>query len=56
VQLVATQAVALSAGLGDVATAAAIAMESLDAAVAALDADEPHDVHVQAARDALSPR
>ncbi|MBW1906031.1 MAG: hypothetical protein JRJ24_12120 [Deltaproteobacteria bacterium] len=55
VQLVATQAVALDGGLGDIATPAAIAMESLDAAVAALDAGEPHDVHVQAARDALSP-
>jgi hypothetical protein len=54
VQLVATQAVALSAELGDIATAAATAMESLDAAVAALDAGEPYDAHVQAAREALS--
>ena len=53
-QLVATQAAALDAGLGNVVVAAASAMESLDAAVAALDADEPYGDYVQAARDALS--
>ena len=53
-QLVATQSVALAAELDDVATAAAAALESLDAAVEALDAGEPYDMHVQAARDALS--
>jgi hypothetical protein len=53
-QLVATQAAALEAGLGNVVEAAASATESLDAAVTGLDADEPYGDHVQAARDALS--
>jgi hypothetical protein len=54
VQLVATEAVALGAGLDDIATAAATALGSVDAAIAALDAGEPYDAHVQEARDALS--
>jgi hypothetical protein len=53
VQLDATQTVALDARLGDVATAAATALEQLDAAVAAFDAGQPYDAEVQAARDAL---
>lgn len=53
-QLTATQTVALQAGLGDIAAAAATALEALDAAVEALDAGEPYDMHVQAARDALT--
>lgn len=52
-QLVATQAAALDAGLGSVVAAADSAMESLDAAVAAHDADEPYGDYVQAARDTL---
>jgi hypothetical protein len=54
VQLVATETVALGAGLDDVATAAASALGSIDAAIAALDAGEPYDAYVQEARDALS--
>ena len=54
VQLVATQSVAQSAGLVDVAAAAATAMESLDAAVAAFDAAQPYNGYVQDARAALS--
>ena len=54
VQLVATQAVALDGELSDLAMAVATAMESLDAAVLALDAGKPHSAHVQAARDALT--
>jgi hypothetical protein len=54
VQLVATQAAAIEAGLSDTAAAAVVAMKSLDAAVAALDAGEPYDSYVQAAREALS--
>jgi len=53
VQLDAMQAVARDAGLGAVTVAVAAALESLDAAVDALDAGEPHDVYLQAARDAL---
>jgi hypothetical protein len=53
VQLDATQAVARDAGLGAVTVAVAAALESLDAAVDALDAGEPHGAYVQAARDAL---
>ena len=53
-QLLATQNVALDSGLDDVATAAAAAMESLDAAVTAFDAAEPYDSYVQDARAALS--
>ena len=54
VQLDATEGVALDAGIGDVAAAAATAMESLDAAVAALDAGDPHGDYVDAAREALN--
>ena len=54
VQLDATQTAARDAGLGATATAVATALESLDAAVSALDAGEPYDVYVQAAREALS--
>lgn len=54
VQLVATQSVARSAGLGDIAAAAASAMEALDAAVAAFDAAEPYDGYVSEARTALN--
>lgn len=54
VQLVATQSVARSAGLDEVAAAAAAAMEALDAAVAAFDASEPYDGYVIEARTALS--
>ncbi len=53
VQLDATQSVAVDARLGDVAAGAATALEQLDAAVAALDAGQPYDAAVQAARDAL---
>lgn len=53
-QLVATQTVALGAGLADVAAAAATAIESLDAAIAAFDAGDRYDGFVQAARGALS--
>ena len=53
-QLLATQAVALSAGMADVAMAAANAMQSLDEAVLAFDAAEPHQRYVQDARAALS--
>jgi len=53
-QLVATQTVALGAGLADVASAAATAMELLDAAIAAFDAGDPYDSFVQAARETLS--
>jgi hypothetical protein len=54
VQLVATETVALSAGLDEIATAAASALGSIDSAIAALDAGEPYDAYVQDARDALS--
>ncbi len=54
VQLVATQSAASEAGRDDISAAAAAAMKSLDAAVTALDAGEPHSADVQAARDALS--
>ena len=54
VQLVATEAVASEAGLDEVATAAADALESVDAAIAALDAGEPYDTYVQDALDALN--
>jgi hypothetical protein len=53
-QLLETQQVAASAGIADIATAAANAMQSLDEAVAAFDAAEPHDSYVQDARAALS--
>ncbi|NNE20500.1 MAG: hypothetical protein HKN10_18690 [Myxococcales bacterium] len=53
-QLDATQTVALGAGLADVAAAAATAMESLDAGIAAFDAGDPYEGFVQAARAALS--
>jgi hypothetical protein len=53
-QLVATEAVALRAGLDDIATAAATALRSIDAAIAALDAGELHDTHVQDAREVLA--
>jgi len=54
VQLVATEAVASEAGLDEVATAAADALEAVDAAITALDAGEPYDTYVQDARDALN--
>ncbi len=54
VQLVATQAAATEAGRDDISAAAAAAMKSIDAAVTALDAGEPHSADVQAAHDALS--
>ena len=54
VQLVATEAVAVDAGLDDIATAAATALASVGAAIAALDAGQPYDTYVQDARDALS--
>jgi hypothetical protein len=53
-QLLATQTVALVAGMGDVAAAAANAMQSLDEAVAAFDAAEPYDSYVEDARAALN--
>jgi hypothetical protein len=53
IQLDATEAVALGAGLSSQASAASAALEQLDAAVAALDAGEPYQVQVQAAHDAL---
>ena len=53
-QLLATHAVALVAGMGDVAAAAVNAMQSLDEAVAAFDAAEPHDSYVSNARVAPS--
>lgn len=53
VQLVATQSAATEAGRSDIGGAAATAMRSLDAAVAALDAGEPYSADVQAAREAL---
>ena len=43
----------MEAGLDDVGAAAATALESLDAAIAALDAGEPYDAHVQEARETL---
>jgi len=54
VQLVATEAVAVDAELDDIATAAATALASVGAAIKALDAGQPYDAYVQAARDALS--
>lgn len=54
VQLVATETVALGAGLDEIATAAASALGSIDSAIAALDAGDPYDAYVQDARDALS--
>jgi hypothetical protein len=54
VQLAATQSAASEAGRSDISAAAAAAMKSLDAAVTALDAGEPHSADVQAARDVLS--
>jgi hypothetical protein len=54
VQLFATQSVAQSAGLNDVATAAATAMEALDAAVAAFDAAEPYASFLEDGRASLS--
>ena len=53
-QLLATQTVALVAGMGDVAAAAGNAMQSLDEAVAAFDAAEPYDSYVEDARAALN--
>jgi len=53
VQLDATQALALSAGLDDAASATALALRSLDAAIEALDAGEPPAELVEAARAAL---
>jgi hypothetical protein len=53
VQLLATEVVALEAGLDDVGAAAATALESLDVAIAAHDAGEPYDAHVQEARETL---
>jgi hypothetical protein len=54
VQLIATETVALGAGLDEIAMAAAGALGSIDSAIAALDAGEPYDAYVQDARDALS--
>jgi len=54
VQLVATEAVAMGAGLDEIATAAASALGSIESAIAALDAGEPYDAYVQEARDTLS--
>ena len=54
VQLIATETVALGAGLDEIAMAAASALGSIDSAIAALDAGEPYDAYVQDARDALS--
>jgi len=54
VQLVATQSAASEAGRDDIGAAAAAAMQSLDAAITALDAGEPHSADVQAARETLS--
>ena len=54
VQLVATEAVAVDAGLDDIATATATALTSVGAAITALDAGQPYDTYVQDARDALS--
>ena len=54
VQLDATQTIARDAGLASVTAAVVAALESLDAAVAALDAGEPYSAEVQAARVALS--
>ena len=53
VQLDATQTVAIDAGMGDLVSAVASALESLDAAVVALDAGDPYAVYLDAARDAL---
>lgn len=53
VQLIATQSVALEAGLREAGSAVALAMEALDAAVTALDAGEPYDAYVETAREAL---
>ena len=53
-QLLATQEVALGSGMGDVAAAAANAMQSLDEAVLAFDAAEPYDSYVEDARAALN--
>ena len=53
-QLVDTEAAAIEAGLRDTAAAAVAAMKSIDAAVASLDAGEPHDAQVDAAREVLS--
>jgi hypothetical protein len=53
-QLIATQSVALEAGLGELSAAAGEAMEALDAAVAALDAGEPYGVYVEMARESLT--
>jgi hypothetical protein len=54
VQLDATETVARDAGLVTVTAAVVTALESLDAAVSALDVGEPYDADVQAARAALS--
>lgn len=54
VQLLETQDVALSAGLGDVVVASGAAMGSLDAAVAELDAGESYDAELEAARLVLT--
>jgi len=54
VQLDATQIVALESGDASVAAAVRTALESLDAAVAAFDADESYDAQVNAAREALT--
>ncbi len=54
VQLSATQSAAVDGGIDEAIVGSAAALESLDAAVAALDAGEPYDAYVDAAREALS--
>lgn len=54
VQLDAAEEVALQHGIDDTAAGIASALESLDAAVASLDAGEPFEGELQAARDALN--
>lgn len=53
VQVDAAQQVAVASELGDVVEEAAAALEALDAAIAALDAGQPHQVFVEAAQKAL---
>jgi hypothetical protein len=53
VQLDAAENVAIEAGLDEVSSAASSALQQLDAAVAAIDAGEPYETALQAARDAL---
>ena len=54
VQLNATQLLAIETGSSDAATACAMALEALDAALAALDSGEAYAPQVDAAREALS--